>query len=50
VFNTQAGLDERVLFVIDPTGKIVYRAKPFRELVESAYTDLGTAVHRTAGE
>jgi hypothetical protein len=50
VFNAKAGLDSRVLFIVGPDGKITYRAKPFHELVESEYTDLGSAVRKTAGE
>lgn len=42
-------LDERTLFVIGPDGRITYREQPFRELVESAYTDLGAAVEKTSG-
>jgi len=42
-------MDERTLFVIGPDGKITYRARPFRELVESAYTDLGAAVSKAGG-
>lgn len=48
-FDPAAKLDERTLFVIGPDGRITYRARPFRELVESAYTDLGAAVSATSG-
>jgi peroxiredoxin Q/BCP len=47
-FDAKSGLDERTLFVIGPDGKVTYRARPFRELVEGAYTDLGAAVSKTA--
>ena len=47
VFNPQAKMDTRVVFVIGPDGKITYRAMPFRELTEGAYTELGEAVGRT---
>ncbi len=49
VFNEKAGLDTRVLFVIAPDGKVSYRAMPFRELVASAYTELGKAVSEASG-
>lgn len=49
VFNDKYKLDTRVLFVIDSTGKVAYRAFPFRELAGSAYTELGSAVAKTAG-
>jgi thioredoxin-dependent peroxiredoxin len=48
-FDPGAKMDERTLFVIGPDGKITYRAHPFRELVESAYTDLGSAVAKAGG-
>jgi peroxiredoxin len=44
VFNPQAKMDTRVVFVIGPDGKITYRAMPFRELTDAAYTELGEAV------
>ena len=34
----------RVVFVIDPTGKISHVMDPFKELVADSYTDLGSAV------
>jgi peroxiredoxin Q/BCP len=49
VFNTKAGLDTRVLYVIAPDGKVSYRAMPFRELVASAYTELAAAVAKASG-
>jgi thioredoxin-dependent peroxiredoxin len=48
-FQASAGYDARYLYVIDPNGKISYAAKPFRQMVEMAYTDLGAAVSRSAG-
>jgi thioredoxin-dependent peroxiredoxin len=48
-FNAGAGYDARYLYVIDPDGKISYVAKPFRQMVETAYTDLGVAVAKSAG-
>jgi len=48
-FNSGAGYDSRFLYVIGPDGKITYTAKPFRQMVETAYTDLGAAVAKSAG-
>jgi thioredoxin-dependent peroxiredoxin len=48
-FNAANGYDARYLYVIDPNGKISYAAKPFRQMVETAYTDLGAAVAKSAG-
>jgi len=50
IYNDKYKLDTRVVFVIDPQGKITYRAMPFQELVGSAYTELGDAVHKTMSE
>ena len=41
-------MDARFVYVIDPTGKIAYRATPFRELVDQSYTDLGEAIDKAA--
>jgi peroxiredoxin Q/BCP len=49
IFNEKAGLDTRVVYVIAPDGKITYRAMPFRELVASAYDELGNAVEQASG-
>ncbi|HEY9448888.1 MAG TPA: redoxin domain-containing protein [Gemmatimonadaceae bacterium] len=49
VFNSKVGLDTRVVYVIAPDGKVAYRAMPFRELVASAYTELGEAVVKAGG-
>jgi peroxiredoxin len=40
-------LDDRSLFVIDPTGKIVKRMQPFNVLAQSSYDDLEAAVKQT---
>lgn len=48
-FNAGAGYDARYLYVIDAAGKITYTAKPFRQLVETAYEDLGAAVAKSVG-
>ena len=36
--------EKRVVFVIDPTGKITHVMNPFKELVADSYTELGAAV------
>ncbi len=43
------GFDNRYLYVIDPDGKVSYTAKPFKQMVDAAYTDLGAAVAKSAG-
>src|SRR6476661_486095 len=40
-------VDDRSLFVIDPTGKIVKRMKPFNQLSQTAYDELEAAVKST---
>jgi peroxiredoxin len=40
-------MDDRSLFVIDPTGRIVKRMQPFNVLSQSAYDDLEAAVKQT---
>jgi peroxiredoxin Q/BCP len=42
--DEKAHYDQRIAFVISPDGKIAYRAMPFKELTETAYSELGTAV------
>jgi peroxiredoxin len=41
-------LDNRTLFVVDPEGRIAYRAAPFREIDPMAYEELGAAIGRIA--
>jgi peroxiredoxin Q/BCP len=36
--------EKRIVFVIDPTGKITHVMNPFKELVADSYTELGDAV------
>jgi peroxiredoxin len=36
--------EKRVVFVIDPTGKITHVMDPFKELVADSYTELAAAV------
>ncbi|MEO8622585.1 MAG: redoxin domain-containing protein [bacterium] len=40
-------MDDRSLFVIDPTGKIVKRMQPFNVLSQQSYEDLEAAVKET---
>ncbi len=48
-FMSANNIDNRYLYVIDPDGKVSYTAKPFKQMVETAYTDLGAAVAKAAG-
>ena len=48
-FMSGNGIDNRYLYVIDSDGKVTYTAKPFRQMVETAYTELGAAVAKSAG-
>jgi peroxiredoxin len=41
-------LDNRTLFVIDPSGKIAHVMAPFREVDPTAYTELAEAVKRAS--
>ncbi len=43
-FLAKDKLHNRFLFVIDSTGKVAYRAIPFRVLAQQSYTDLTTAI------
>jgi peroxiredoxin len=38
----------RALFVVDPEGRIAYRAAPFREIDPTAYEELAEAINRIA--
>jgi peroxiredoxin Q/BCP len=43
--QTRMGLlDARVVYVIDPAGKVAHVMSPFREADPTAYTELGEAV------
>jgi peroxiredoxin len=39
-------LDTRMLYVVDPDGKIAYSVRPFRVLVQKAYTDLAAVIDK----
>jgi peroxiredoxin Q/BCP len=43
------GFHKRHLYVIDPAGRISYIATPFNQMADVAYTDLGSAVAKSAG-
>ena len=43
----RGGVDDRSLFVIDPTGKVVKRMQPFNELAQTSYDQLEAAVRQT---
>ena len=45
--STRGTLDDRSLFVIDSTGRIVKRMQPFNELAQTSYDQLEAAVRQT---
>lgn len=45
--SVRGKVDNRSLFVVDPTGRIVKRMQPFNELAQSAYDELEAAVKQT---
>ena len=47
-FDAKRNQDTRSLFVIDPAGKVAYVTRPFRPLVQQAYTDLAAVVDKLA--
>ena len=48
-FNPKWSMDNRVLFVIAPDGKISYVASPFREVDPTSYSILGVELKKAAG-
>lgn len=42
-------IEKRVAFVIGPDGRITHIMRPFKELTEDAYTELGAAIAKAAG-
>lgn len=38
--------DNRSLYVIGPDGVIAYKAQPFRQMAQDAYTELGAAIDK----
>jgi peroxiredoxin Q/BCP len=49
-YNPQTQMDNRSLYVIGPDGRIVYKAQPFRQMAEDAYTELAAAIDKVAPE
>ncbi len=47
--NMGMGNHKRLLYVVDPKGKISYIAAPFLQMAEAAYTDLASAVTQASG-
>jgi peroxiredoxin len=47
--GTMSQVSARNLFVIDPKGRITYRAISFNVTSQDAYTELGKAVDQAAG-
>ena len=47
--NNGSGSHKRLLYVVDPKGKISYIAAPFRQMAEEAYTELGAAIVQANG-
>jgi peroxiredoxin Q/BCP len=43
------GMENRLLYVVGPDGRITYTAKPFKPLAADAYTELGVAVKKSSG-
>jgi len=49
-FSPEYKLDTRTLYIIGADGKVAYVARPFKEMVETSYSDLGAALDRTKGQ
>ena len=47
-FDAKRNQDARALYVVGPDGRIAFVTKPFRVLVEAAYTELGGVIDRLA--
>ena len=45
--SVRGGVDNRNLFVIDPSGRIAHRMIPFNELAQASYDELEAAVKKT---
>ncbi len=51
LFGANRGaINDRSLFVIGPDGRIAYVARPFRQMAEEAYADLGAAIDRLSAQ
>jgi peroxiredoxin Q/BCP len=42
-------VENRLLYVVGPDGKIAWTAKPFKPMVADSYTELGTELKKVAG-
>jgi len=42
-------VENRLLYVVGPDGKIAWTAKPFKPMVADSYSELGTEVKKVAG-
>jgi thioredoxin-dependent peroxiredoxin len=49
-YSPEYKLDMRTLYIVGPDGKITYVARPFKEMVETSYTDLGAALDKVKGQ
>jgi peroxiredoxin Q/BCP len=49
-YNPGYKLDMRTLYIVGPDGKITYVARPFKEMAETSYTDLGAALDKVKGK
>ena len=47
-FDVARNTDNRSLYVVGPDGTIVYKAQPFRQNSEEAYTDLAAAIDKVS--
>ena len=45
--SIRGGVDNRNLFVVDPSGRIAHRMIPFNELSQASYDELEQAVRKT---
>lgn len=48
-YNEKSKVDNRLLYVVGPDGRIAYAVKPFKPMVEDSYLDLGAAVKKASG-
>ncbi len=47
-YNAERKTDTRSLYVIGPDGVIAYKAQPFRQMAQDAYTELGAAIDKVS--
>ncbi len=45
-YDEKNKLDNRSLYVVDPTGKIAYKTQPFRQSAAAAYEELGAVIDK----